>query len=136
MTTDNDGKIGIGPLKDITHVTARCRNSSLDVEETWTIINQAKDSWTQSTDIHIIKGEDVEIPVNYDQSKPKLRSEVTLAHYMDGTLIANLFDRVELETAPGGFYSLLKLAKLDVGEYRLQTKFCANEFQKITITVH
>jgi prolyl oligopeptidase PreP (S9A serine peptidase family) len=136
LITDQDGKIGIGPLKDITRVTAKCRNSNLDVEETWTIINQAKDSWTQSTDIHIIKGEDIEIPVNYDQSKPKLRSEVTLAHYLDGKLISNLFERVELESAGGGHYSLLKLAKLDVGEYRLQTKFCANEFQKITITVH
>ena len=32
------------------------------------IINSEKDSWTQATDVHIIEGENVELPVNFDDS--------------------------------------------------------------------
>jgi len=45
------------------------------------IINQEKDSWTQSNEIHIIEGEKVEFPVNFDNSKPLLTSEASLAMF-------------------------------------------------------
>ena len=98
------------------------------------IVNQEKDSWTQHTDIHIVEGETIEFPVNFDDSKPLLESEVSLAMYRDGNVLQNLFKRIQL--TKHSHYHMLSLVGLEVGDYTLITKFCANEFQSISITVH
>ena len=134
QTTDKQGRVGLGQLKDICRISANCRVNSDYLSENWMIVNQEKDSWTQHTDIHIVEGETVEFPVNFDDSKPLLEREVSLAMYRDGNVLQNLFKRIQL--TKHSHYHMLSLVGLEVGEYTLITKFCANEFQNISITVH
>ena len=54
--------------------------------------------------------------------------------FRDGNIINNMFSRIQMENI--GAYHLLKLDGLEVGEYILTTKFCANEIETIKITVH
>jgi hypothetical protein len=136
MTTDRQGMIGLGELKNITEVRADFRSNECNFSETWTIINQEKDSWTQSKDIHIVEGENIEIPVNFDDSKPLLPTEASLAMFQGDNVLTNLFKRIKLAKVPCGKYHMLSLEGLEAGSYKLCTKMCANEFQEIEITVH
>jgi hypothetical protein len=136
LKTDKLGKVGLGNLKDITSISANIKNGGKDINETWTILNQNKDSWTSATDFHIIEGESIELPVNFDDSKKLSPSEVSLGHYRNSNIIQNLFNRIELTKASCGHYHILKLEGLEEGEYKLETKFCSNEYRRINITVH
>jgi len=104
--------------------------------ETWHIINQEKDSWTQAKELNIIEGETVQIPVNFDNSKPFSKAEASLVLNRNNTIIQNMFKRINLIQDPSKHYHILQLEDLEVGEYTLKTKFCSNEFQTIKIIVH
>ena len=136
LKTDKEGKVGLGSLKDIKNITANCTNGGQSINEKWTILNQNKDTWTGASDIHIIEGESISLPVNFDDSKGLLPSEVSLGHYRNSNIIQDMFSRVVLTKAPCSHYHMLSLEGLEEGEYVLETKFNANEFRKIDITVH
>jgi hypothetical protein len=94
------------------------------------------DTWTQSEDIHIIQGENVEIPVNFDDSKELQRYQASLKMAKEGNILKNFFDRIKLVKAACGMYHVLNLVGLEVGEYRLCLKMSAGQRQTINITVH
>ena len=128
LTTDKQGVVGLGQLKNITRIIAEFKNSSCSFSETWMIVNSELDSWTQPTDIHIIEGETIEIPTNFDDSKPLLPSEASLAMYSGDNVLTNMFKRIKLTKVPCGKYHMLTLEGLEAGTYKLCTKMCANEF--------
>ena len=132
LTADKHGRVGLGPLDDVERVTARFS----DFEETWTISGSHVDTWTQADDIHIIEGENIEIPVNYDDSKPLQRHQASLRMTREGTILKNMFDRIKLTKAQCGLYHLLHLEGLEVGEYCLNLRICAGQMQTFEITVH
>ena len=105
--------VGLGVLKDITRVSASLKNNNETVSEVWMIVNQEKDSWTQATDIHIIEGENLEFPVNFDDSKEILPSEISLVMSRDNNVLQNLFSRIKIDKATCGKYSLLSITGLE-----------------------
>jgi len=66
--TDNEGKVCIGELNEVDFVIASL--TSAGISESWNISNNHIDKWTQPTQIEIIEGETVTIPVNYNESTP------------------------------------------------------------------
>jgi hypothetical protein len=75
----------------------------------------------------------MEIPVNFDDSKPFSPDEASLGLYRNDTIIQNMFERIQLQKDECGHFHMLSLAGLEAGKYILKTRFCSNEFQKLTI---
>ena len=63
LNLDKQGKVCLGTLKDIISVKARYNTTS----EYWKIDSNDIDTWTQSSEMHIIEGETIEIPVNIEK---------------------------------------------------------------------
>jgi hypothetical protein len=64
LTTNSKGKVCLGSLENVKQVTARFYDVSV-VSDTWQIQHKSLDSWTYSDEIHILEGENVEIPVSF-----------------------------------------------------------------------
>lgn len=128
--TDRLGRVALGTLIEIAKVVAHYSG----ISETWMINCQEQDSWTLAKHANLVEGEVFEMPVNFDDSKPLQHYEASLGLYRYGNIISDMFKRIELEKR--SHYHMLKLQGLEVGEYRLTLKMCANEFENIKITVH
>ena len=48
--------------------------------------------------------------------------------YRNGNVLKNMYKSIELKKVPCGLYHMLKVEALEVGEYKLTTRMCANEF--------
>ena len=73
MTLDKMGRVKLGPLEGVLKVRATCKSTDVGFKHSWKIINET-DQWTESTEINIIQGEDLEIPINYEGPTDKLSS--------------------------------------------------------------
>jgi len=73
--------------------------------------------------IQMIEGENLELPVSYDDSQALERYQASLKMSRDGNVLKNLFDKIQLEKSDkGGPYHLLKLDGLEAGEYQLKLR--------------
>lgn len=85
LVTDKKGRVGLGTLANINRIKVTFDRKNCN--ETWNIINQERDSWTQSNELNIIEGELVQIPVNFDDSKPFSKAEASLVLNRNNTII-------------------------------------------------
>lgn len=127
METDRDGKVKLGELKDVAYVSAAARVGDDSIKDSWFVAKQEADQWTQSDDIHIIEGENIEIPINFDDSKPLGVYEASLLMSRDKQILENLFTRIQIVKAESGMYHLLKIQDLEVGDYVLKLNTWVNQ---------
>lgn len=128
LETDREGKVKLGELKDVSYVAATATVGNDDtIKDSWFIARQEADQWTQSDDIHIIEGENIELPINFDDSKPLAVYEASLLMSRDQQILENLFTRIQIVKAASGMYHLLKIQDLEVGDYVLKLNTWVNQ---------
>ena len=128
LETDREGKVKLGELKEVSYVAATATVGKNDrIRDSWFIARQEADQWTQSDDIHIIEGENIELPINFDDSKPLAAHEASLLMRRDGHILENLFTRIQIVKAESGMYHLLKIQDLEVGDYVLKLNTWVNQ---------
>jgi len=76
------------------------------------------DKWTQPSDIHIIEGEDIELPINFPKGETLKCHQAGLKMMRDNKLIKNLFSRIQITEKPN--YQVLSLKGLESGNYDLK----------------
>jgi hypothetical protein len=128
LETDRDGKVKLGELKEVSYVAATATVGNGErISDSWFIAGQEADKWTQADDIHIIEGEHIELPINFDDSKPLAVYEASLLMSRDKQILENLFTRIQIVKAESGMYHLLKIQDLEVGDYVLKLNTWANQ---------
>jgi hypothetical protein len=148
LTTDKEGRIKLGALKKVVAVTTNC--SSLGVNRTWFIGNQGglEGSGTMLTypnTVDIIEGdESLEFPIALMKNKSRKKFSLIKLWSPQGSsalarvsseqiVLEDLYDKIELVQKEDKDYSVIRLANLQEGVYKLKLK----KLQKtISITVH
>lgn len=136
LTTDQEGKVGLGKLALVTDVSATYRDEHLHGarSEAWSIKTLNIDQWTPADDYHITQGEgNVSIPINQGSLA---KHEVSLKKMIDGKVLGNLYDQIKIVPQPSGKYFELQLENLDVGEYVLKLRLTYQDPVTINIQVH
>ena len=79
--------------------------------------------------MHFVEGERIEIPINFDDSRPLQPQyrEVSLVMKRNGSLLHNCFDKIKIEKSKSEKYYFLVLENLDNGVYYLDYNFWANQ---------
>lgn len=67
MTTDKQGKVLLGHLNDVKYIQAVANGKN--TSECWNVDSITLNKWTQPLEYHIIEGESIQFPVNFDSSK-------------------------------------------------------------------
>ena len=97
LTTDKEGKVGLGKLPLVTDLSATYRDEHLHGarSEAWSLKTLNIDQWTQADDYHITQEEGhVSIPINQGALK---KHEVSLIKMIDGKVLANLYDKITIQ---------------------------------------
>jgi len=117
LQTNQQGRIALGPLNDITAVTATDPEGT---SQTW---NLPRDRRTYQSSLHGVAGEPLTIPY-LGQQKKLARDEVALLELRGGNYVA---DRFEAITVKDG---ILRIDNLPRGDYQLVLK---KESQRIHV---
>ena len=114
LKTDEKGRIGLGALDDIQHVSAGRKN--------WTLPN---DRHSRTLNLHTKAGEEILIPWMEKSEKP-LQSEVSLLEVRNGKFVRDVFGALTIKDA------FLRVDDLSPGDYSL---FIKPEQRNINIRV-
>ena len=138
MTLDKQGKVKLGPLKNVESVQSCLVNSNGGEErhEVWMINQEKEDKWTLPDSIHIIQGESVEVPINWNHQLDIKPHQASLLMSREGVILNNMFMRIKLIDSAGKAYKLIRLDGLEVGDYELHLRLNVGQHQNIKITVH
>ncbi|MBC8289694.1 MAG: hypothetical protein H8E37_05190 [Planctomycetes bacterium] len=109
LQTDDQGRVRLGPLKDIVSVQAR---SPQGVVHSWPL---PQDGHSYHQVVHAEAGKPVQMPFMGEADEPQ-RDEVSLLEVRSGTFIADRFRSLRLKN------SLLQTQNLPAGEYDLWLK--------------
>lgn len=96
LTSDQEGKVGLGKLHLVTDISATYRDEHLHGarSEAWSIKTLNIDQWTPADDYHITQDEgNVSIPINQSTLQ---KHEVSLKKMIDGKVLANLYDKISI----------------------------------------
>lgn len=136
LTLDTMGRVKLGPLSGVEKVHATVNAPDVVFSDTWNIINEA-DQWTASSEINIVAGESVEIPINYEGATEALSTyQLSLKKMRASQTLANLTKSIKIEKSRMGAYNQINLRDLEVGKYILKLNMTSSQRQFISINVH
>lgn len=139
LITDEEGKLYLGQLPNIVSVKAHCVDHS-SLKKSWNLPSLTSDTWQYPLQIDVLEGGSAELPVAhmYDPSKPNAlkREQTTLYRSRMGTVVDDWFTNIKVikkEKENGSHYFLLKVEKLEQGEYTWQLRGAHNVTVKIVV---
>ena len=104
-------------------------NGGEERHEVWMINHEKEDKWTLPEEIHIIQGESIEVPINWNHESDIKPHQASLLMSRDGNILNNMFKRIRVIESAGKIYKLIRLDGLEVGEYELHLRLNANQHQ-------
>ena len=127
LTTDSQGRIQLGVLKQINAFTATVTLYNLN--KTF-FLNNFTENLTYPCSVDAIENEDIEFPVLFNKKK---RTTVSLIRLAEDIILEDLFEKVEFVKNENKEYNLIILKGLIDGQYLLNIKDVRKVIQ---ITVH
>jgi hypothetical protein len=131
LHTDDDGKIKLGPLSNITSINTNVRGPTGNTSSNFTL-NDTTESVCLPYNLNILEDEEIQLPFicNHEFSQ----STVNLVRYTSSyKVIENCFNKIKFTHEKGYQYGKLNISGLQRGHYTLSYNLTG---QSVSIRVH